>query len=283
MVTSSRKTISDPLGLRLRLVPGQENAVYVHSIDKSSLFARTYLREGMNIAFINDHFCRGLQEAQRLLRSSTNTSLLVLKDAKSHMLASIVKPSPTSKTGLGIRNSKSGKLAVSSVDGLFATTKLEKGMLLLKINNQSCEGMTLSDAVSIIQQSESVVTVLADSNSQVGANGLVVASAVKPTKDTKIGVGFKRQNDANGMFLVSSINPTGPFAKTGLRVGMAVLKINGTELAGMSSRQLLELIAATEGVVAFLARETPSCTFNGDADLDLEAGMMVRGNLDYDT
>lgn len=262
-VVSATRKKGRPVGIDLRSIPGWE-AVYVHAIEKSSCFAGTYLRKGMRVTFINHHYCGDLPTALQLLEEPCQTiSLTILRDKTSLAVASVLQSHSNANVGLGLGiDNTTGKVSIASLDGLFAGSDLRVGMSVLQINNKRCKRLALAEAKGILFEAtttEGPLTVLADSNPEIEADDLVVASVVKPTKETR--VGLRLELGSGNMIRISTLG--GLFARTDLVAGMAVLKINNTEVAGMTVDEAVGTIASAVGVVAVLARHD---------NPDLEAG-----------
>ena len=138
--------------------------------------------------------------------------------------------------------------------------------------------MTPAEAASVLQHSKEVVTVVAYPDPDFVCSTLVVASVNRP-RGTKTGLGITRHQET---VFISSINPTGPFAKTDLRVGMRVVKINNTLVDNATSGQIAYLLSEPEHVVTILALSDPSAprTSQGSsptAPMDVESGLPRPG------
>ena len=255
-----KKEAEDSAGIELRCIPGTD-AVFIHSIANNSCFVDTYLRPGMRVVFINHHYCSDLPTALRLLGEPCQVLSIGTMTDKTHLaIASVIKPTPTARVGLGLGISRVTKrLTISSLEGPFGKTELRVGMTVLKINNTACNGLSVDEAECVIDQSEGSVTILADSNPEIEADELIVATAVKPTKYTKVGLGLEQRGN---LIRIQTVDSAGIFAKTDIVPGMTLLKINNIEVAGMTLNEAIGMMVETEDLLTILAREGHGAAFN---------------------
>lgn len=101
-------------------------------------------------------FANGTLEQERITASPATTENIKLITAKVH------KVSADSKVGIGLRAISSNVYISSIVDGgLFSHTSLKTGQRVLSINNQDCQGMSTTEAVSLIKFAPGAVTIVA--------------------------------------------------------------------------------------------------------------------------
>ena len=76
---------------------------------------------------------------------------------------SAIKNTRDTKPGIRLYQFEDGSIQINEIlpNGLFAQTPLRKGYELVSVNNIECRGMLDSDVMDIINNAESVVTVVA--------------------------------------------------------------------------------------------------------------------------
>ena len=253
-------------GTRVGVTPrstGQSGFVCVESVAKDSWFANTALRPGMQVMFIDNKLCRDVHAGQRLLQEQSvsaaskmgvGKTLVIVKNKHNLALATVVKPTRDASVGLGLgETAATHRLVITSLKGLLAaqaSSCLKKDMTVLKINNVLCKGLPPAQVASIISQTEGPLTVLADEDPEADAENLVVAAVVKPTINSKVGLGMT-QDPSTKIIRITSLD--GLFSKTPLRVGMRLLKINDKDCGGMTSGEMLTVIEHVSGTVTVLA------------------------------
>lgn len=90
----------------------------------------------------------------------------VLKSSKDRAIALITatvhKASVDSKVGIGLR-AVNRNIYISSiaVGGLFSTTDLKVGQRVLSINNKDCQGMSSTEAITLVRSATGILTILA--------------------------------------------------------------------------------------------------------------------------
>ena len=82
----------------------------------------------------------------------------------------------------------------------------------------------------------------------------LTATALKPTKETRCGIGIKMQNRS---IIISSIDNLGLFANSELDVGMVVKSINNESLTGKTSTYAVQLLKNAVGQITITVREGP--------------------------
>lgn len=116
----------------------------------------------------------------------------------------------------------------------------------------------------------------------------IPATAHKATKQTRCGIGLKR---LNGSVTITSIDPNGLFANSGLEVGMTIKTINNVPVIGKTAKEATHLIKAAVGQVAIVATEIRSSdietnvhptfeTFNATFDMSyVDRGKQLQGHV----
>lgn len=161
----------------------------------------------------------------------------------------ISKPSRDALVGLGVvdRPGNYGQTVpvINSIKegSLCAGTALEEGMHLYRINGVTCKGK--DDATAMMKVSEGSIVIVA------GPPGLVWATVVKPTKETKVGLHMERYKTSHKV-VVGSVK--GLFAATPLKEGMTILQINENDISTMAMNEVLDLVSESEGKLTILAQ-----------------------------
>lgn len=162
---------------------------------------------------------------------------------------SISKPSRDSLVGLGVVDKPGpyGKLVpvINTIHegSLCSGTALQEGMHLYHINGVAAKGK--DDATAMLKVSEGSIVIVA------GPPGLIWATVVKPTKETKVGLHMERYK-ASQKIMVGSVK--GLFAQTELKEGMAILQINDKDVTPMAMNEVLDIVSESEGKITILAQ-----------------------------
>eukprot|EP00980_Cylindrotheca_fusiformis_P000542 scaffold133_cov115-Cylindrotheca_fusiformis.AAC.2 len=85
------------------------------------------------------------------------------------------------------------------------------------------------------------------------STGSVVATVFKESKDQKCGIGFC-QDDPDDPITISSLSEYGLFKNTGLRIGMQVVSVNGTDVDGFTRKKAIQLLRDAEGELTVVAQ-----------------------------
>ena len=157
-----------------------------------------------------------------------------------------VKETPESKIGIGLKD-MSGMVIVSSIadDSIFKDSALKVGHKVLSINKMGVDGMSKYDAIKLFKTAESSITIMAQDV------GLVGATVVKPTVDTKVGIGIKEKD---GDLYISSIYDSGLFTSSDLREDMKIVSVNRKSVRGMNKLDAIQMIKDAEGEISLIAQ-----------------------------
>ncbi|CAB9520456.1 expressed unknown protein [Seminavis robusta] len=188
------------------------------------------------------------QESRQQPATRQSTERIACEGSNGLVAASVVKPSPDFKVGIGIAHDKRQRKIINSLTGLFAQTNLKRGMLVLQINGVHVERLPLKEVAGIISNAQHSVTVLAKEPPD--SERYLAVAVVKPTPTAKVGLSLARCRDGN--VKVSRLN--GLFAETDLQVGMKILQVNGVDVDGMELKDVLNLISWAQGTVTVLAK-----------------------------
>eukprot|EP00797_Seminavis_robusta_P009903 Sro171_g075800.2 n/a (1950) ;mRNA; f:61061-66910 len=253
-----KKEKDDKLGVKLN---NQDGKLTVGSIGESSMVANTRLREGMEIVKINnvDSTAMSPTEAATLLSQAEGSVTILAKKASSPpgtiITATMTKENSDAKVGIGLGSFKGATVITNLKDGtLAAATDLEVGMVVRTINNVECSEIEVSEAAKLLKETEGMVTIVAEAPSAGSGpsfDSLLTATFEKQKEDK---VGLTVANKASKIY-VSKIKPDGMVAASGLAVGMELLSINNAIVAGMSSAEVAQVLAESEGTLTLLARK----------------------------
>lgn len=89
-------------------------------------------------------------------------------------------------------------------------------------------------------------------------SGTITVQAIKPTPDSKVGITITSRQ---GAFMVTSITDTSIFLSSALRIGHVIVKINETNLSGMSIGEVQVLLGTAIKTVVLTIR-LPSTLWN---------------------
>lgn len=171
----------DMLGLTLATdttKDGKKQVLVIQQIDNNGPWSASPLCVGDRIVSINhvpvshwppaavDHYWSTLTEAVTVIAHNPSGD-------PQKVAVMITKPDPSSRTGLGMRSSRPGRIKISRVNGLFASTLISPGDLILSINHRNVEGQNSSDTANTILQSPKYVTIVARSSHQ---NAFVIST-----------------------------------------------------------------------------------------------------------
>ena len=84
--------------------------------------------------------------------------------------------------------------------------------------------------------------------------GMVTGTVTKEKKEDKLGIIFS-QDKRGGPLCINTIKETGPFASTDLKKGMLVVSVNGKDIAGMTPKEVVEMLKTSIGEVSVIAME----------------------------
>lgn len=278
----TKESVDTKIGLRLAR---SGNIIVVKSIAADSLASKTDLKPGMIVKSIDNNEVSGLDAASagKLLTEAEGTVTVVAQNAgqaeampASTLVTVTVNKAPGTKTGLAVRK-KGGKTFVSRLDsdGPFFGSGLRVGMEVLKINNVDCLVLSAASADSLMAK-DGMMTILAKKTLK-KAGVLVAASFVKPTKDSKAGIGLGK---SKGRTIVTKITDGTPASMTEIQQGMVVRQVNGVACGELDSTETAKLIGSAEGIVTMLL-ETPSAADSVGSESLIKS--LATGAVDMDT
>ncbi|CAB9517702.1 expressed unknown protein [Seminavis robusta] len=180
--TVMKPTTESKLGMGLK--KGKDGSLQVSSLSNNPecLLSEAPFQTGDVLVSINNQSCTGmnLSAVGKLLKQTTGVLTVVVQNSTgdSTLVESMIrKPTPTSKTGLGVAHSAGQQIKVSSINpkGPFAESLLSRRDTILSVNDVPCEClMGAREAANIIVSAETSVTVVAQRQSD---NAAVVAMA----------------------------------------------------------------------------------------------------------
>jgi predicted metalloprotease with PDZ domain len=131
--------------------------------------------------------------------------------------------------------------------GLFDETPIKVGDHVLSVNNISCEQMNVTHVSRLIQRAKQSVTVVVHRPD--GDPYLVSTTITKPEPACRVGVGVQIYN---GSLRISSIDPSGLFAGSILKIGDKVVSICDISCGCMDANAAIELIRQEEQAVTIV-------------------------------
>ena len=130
----------------------------------------------MNHVPISDWDVRTVHDYWNTLEDASSVTLVVHNPHQGNaqcVEAMVTKPEPSSRTGLGMRSSRLGRIKISRVDGLFADSLLNAGDQIVSINGQLLDGYNSAQTAQLILQSPRYVSVVAKTDPR---NAFVISS-----------------------------------------------------------------------------------------------------------
>ncbi len=219
-----RTSPDEKWGLTLNI--NSKGSIVVEDIDPSGILGkmpRCMLKVGQRLLEMNEESCPDtVEQAAAILQKASNKIVLTTVDTfyhpwsvKEELVVTVHKESRNTRVGLGIMKSAQGRVAVSTVDGLFSSSGVQAGYVVVAINGRTCPP-TAKDAMITIQQTVGdLVIVFAKT----------IAFAKKNDIDDPWGIILGR-SQKHGI-VVQSMEQESLFATTGLMVRQKVLTING--------------------------------------------------------
>ncbi|CAB9517698.1 expressed unknown protein [Seminavis robusta] len=180
--TVVKPSTESKLGMGLK--KGKDGSLQVSSLSNNQecLLSEAPFQTGDVLVSINNQSCTGmnLSAVGKLLKQTTGVLTVVVQNSTGDptLVESMIrKPTPTSKTGLGVAQAAGQQIKVSSINpkGPFAESLLSRRDTILSVNDVPCEClMGATEAANIIVSAETSVTVVAQRQSD---NAAVVAMA----------------------------------------------------------------------------------------------------------
>jgi C-terminal processing protease CtpA/Prc len=163
----------------------------------------------------------------------------------SRVEALVCKHSPDEKVGITfVRKGKASPLVIKSIcdKGLFASSMLCPGMVVLKVSDMDAMWFSPKEAVAEIRNVQA-------GKVSVKAEGYC-GSAHISNFDDQLGISFQNVSGREGVF-IGGIDPSGQFSSSYLRVGMQVILING-KTCPMNAEDAIRFLAKSFGDVDVL-------------------------------
>jgi hypothetical protein len=133
------------------------------------------LKRGFDVLSIDGKVCTGWNrdEALDYLQDRQNGIAIVASNplgSSNYVIAQATKPTPRSKIGIVFRKSGSGPVTIGDVSStsIFAGSVLNKGFETILINGIPSRSLTVSEAVSIVDDATDAITIVAKTNSTTG-------------------------------------------------------------------------------------------------------------------
>jgi C-terminal processing protease CtpA/Prc len=246
----------------------------IKKITEDGLFASSKLKEGMFVLQVNGQDVHGksAEDSINMLREAEGECTVT---AVSGVGASMVKESKESKVGItfGQKPSKKDDVLITSIkeDGLFGKSKLKVGQKVLIVNGKECP-KDVKEAITLLREASGRVSIVVDGTVQevvskkaapeqaprppkkpvVSKSGQVITGKVhKDSMDTKVGISFTQSPSLP--LSIASVTPGGLFEATGLEEGMFVLEVNGQNVDGKLSEDVIRLLRDEDGEVSVKA------------------------------
>lgn len=243
-VTVTKDSVDMKLGISLADINGK---IVITSIAEDGVFANSEIVPGLRLLCINSTLCKGITKTEAInILKSVEGDITIIAEKVGLVTVTATKETPESKIGIGLKD-MSGMVIVSSIapDSIFTDSALKVGHKVLSINKMSVDGMDKHEAIKLFKTAESTITVMAEDV------GLVGATVMKPSTDTKVGIGIKEKD---GDLYVSSIYDSGLFTTTDLKEDMKLVSLNRKSVRGLSKNDAIQLIKETEGELTVIAQ-----------------------------
>ena len=243
-ITVTKETVDSKLGITITEMNGM---IVITNIAEDGVFVNTPLVPGLRLLCINSTLCKGIGKSDAIaVFKKAEGEITVIAEKVGLIAVVAVKETPESKIGIGLKD-MSGMVIVSSIadDSIFKDSALKVGHKVLSINKMGVDGMSKYDAIKLFKTAESSITIMAEDV------GLVGATVVKPTVDTKVGIGIKEKD---GDLYISSIYDSGLFTSSDLREDMKIVSVNRKSVRGMNKLDAIQMIKDAEGEISLIAQ-----------------------------
>ena len=274
---ASRTTILVPhvprLGLRVQTVPAPSSSsfqfprsrsnnstnnnrshVVVRRIDPDSVFANTELKVGMRIISINDYDCTGMsvEQVSHLFRQTPRPDglLTVVVEGNGGSTHAEATSSATAINHGNHKNSNNNAIDKENVPDTVVPTPPPEDL------QERFQRYKSVRSAQQKQKEEQPIPTAKQSSRTPGA-GVIRATVVKSSPTQSTGMRLKETPDKRRV-RVDRIQPDSLFRDTPLRVDMIIDRINDIPVAGMSVKQVAQLIRHTEGTLIVHAKPPPS-------------------------
>jgi len=178
----------------------------------------------------------------------------------SSIIITATKPSSSSIVGVGLRNADGGGVYVNSIreNSIFVNTMLQIGMIIERINDIDCTSLTSMEAADVLRGIRREVSIVArytpmalTFQPQQEAVSSVTVTAIKPTRETRVGVGLI--DKYGGGVQIKSLKPYGVFASALLRPGMTVDSVNGIDCTRLTGAEVVHILRQAVGEITLMA------------------------------
>ena len=243
-VTVTKETVDTKLGITIADLNGK---IVITNIAEDGVFANTPLVPGLRLLCINSTLCKGINKSEAIaIFKRVEGDITVIAEKVGLITVVGLKEAPESKIGIGLKD-MSGMVIVSSIaeDSVFKDSALKVGHKVLSINKMSVDGMSKYDAIKLFKTAESTITIMAEDV------GLVGATVMKPSADTKVGIGIKEKG---GELYISSIYDSGLFTTSDLREDMKLVSLNRKSVRGMNKVEAIQMIKDADGELSVIAQ-----------------------------
>jgi C-terminal processing protease CtpA/Prc len=243
-VSVTKETVDSKLGIALSDINGK---IVITSVAPDGVFADSPIVPGLRLLCINTTLCKGMSKADAITILKETVGVITIIAEEVGLITAVgVKETPEMKIGIGLKD-MSGNVIVSSIaeDSVFLNTPLKVGHKILSINKVNIDGLDKYEAIKLFKNVEGAITVMAEDV------GLVGATVMKPSADTKVGIGIK---EVDGDLYISSIYDSGLFTKSDLREDMKIVSVNRKSVRGMNKVDAIKLIKESEGELSVIAQ-----------------------------
>ena len=180
----------------------------------------------------------------------------------------VIKNTINDRLGIALRE-VNGELEIFSIssDGLLGcgngndandgchihhetVSPLRPGDKLMSINNFRCSTWDPHKAIQKLKDIVGSLTIIVQHTQ--GNPNLVAAMVVKPTIESKVGIGFGKMTHQEYL-AVGSINPDGYFANSVLNIGDRIVSINGSPCQNLEPDNAVTVVRSSPKFVTFVA------------------------------
>jgi C-terminal processing protease CtpA/Prc len=255
--TLKKPTLETKVGLALGKA---HDRVVVTKISDGTPAAMTTIQSGMVIRQINGVPINDMSsgDVAQLLGDSVGLIKLLLETPKGDQIGplSLVKSlvvgafdnDDEGELGLSLMNND-GKLLVSRVaeDGKCAKSGLRPGMILLSINNTNCSKRTADDAISILEQTPGVVSILAQ-KPFLGPGEILAVPMNRKGSTNSIGLGLGSSKQT-GKIVITNVKEGSLAWFSELYPGMALKSINNQDISGLKPSDAAQILSDATGML----------------------------------
>lgn len=165
--------------------------------------------------------------------------------------ATVFKTSQDEKLGLKFSR-MGGKMKITSVktDGLMAKAPFKAGDILVSVNNKNCKDLSLSKLQTLLKSITGTLTIVVEN--KFGDSKLVESMVVKPSQDSKTGMGVASSRDSRYTH-IASVHPQRLFAESLLNRKDYILSINGISCDYLNSATVADIVCRAAKCVTVVA------------------------------